>query len=156
MVASLLLIVAFLLAAWLIRDWVLRVHPAALARSARWLGLAALVLAGLWLVMTGKMAGLFAIAAGLAPWIGRAMKAHALWRMVRGWRSRSAPPPPSSPPAVSMSKDEARQVLGVGPNDDVETIRAAHRRLMQANHPDRGGSTWIAARLNQARDVLLG
>jgi len=38
----------------------------------------------------------------------------------------------------------------------VEEIKAAHRRLMAAAHPDRGGSDWIAARLNQARDVLLG
>ncbi len=155
MVASLILIVGALLALWLARDWLRRAGPGALTRLGVWLGLAALVVAGIWLVATGKVAGLLAIGAGLAPWIGRAMRLHALWRWLSGLR-RPAEPPPQSPPTAAMSADEARAVLGVASDADATTIRAAHRRLMQANHPDLGGSTWIAARLNQARDVRLG
>jgi len=55
-----------------------------------------------------------------------------------------------------MTEQEARDILGVGPDATPDDIRAAHRRLMLSNHPDHGGSTWIAARINQARDVLLG
>jgi DnaJ-domain-containing protein 1 len=51
---------------------------------------------------------------------------------------------------------EARQVLGVGPDADEATIRAAHRRLVGAVHPDRGGSADLTRRVNAARDVLLG
>ncbi|MCC2977377.1 DnaJ domain-containing protein [Sphingomonas sp. PL-96] len=51
---------------------------------------------------------------------------------------------------------EARQVLGVGPDADEATIRAAHRRLIGAVHPDRGGSADLTQRVNAARDVLLG
>jgi len=51
---------------------------------------------------------------------------------------------------------EARAILGVGKNAKVGEIRAAHRRLMQAVHPDRGGSADLARRINAARDVLLG
>ena len=56
----------------------------------------------------------------------------------------------------ALSRDEAYQILGLKPGATKAEIKAAHRRLMAAAHPDRGGSDWIAARLNQARDVLMG
>lgn len=55
-----------------------------------------------------------------------------------------------------MSRAEAYEVLGLRPGADEAAIREAHRRLMRASHPDAGGSDWLAARVNQARDVLLG
>ena len=55
-----------------------------------------------------------------------------------------------------MSREEAYAVLGLKPGATAEEIRAAHRRLMRAAHPDSGGSDWVASRVNQARDVLLG
>ena len=55
-----------------------------------------------------------------------------------------------------MSKQEAYQVLGLAPGATEEDIRAAHHRLMRTAHPDAGGSDWLAARINMARDVLLG
>lgn len=54
-----------------------------------------------------------------------------------------------------MTIDEAWQVLGLQPGADADAIRAAHRRLMRGAHPDGGGSDWLAARVNQARDLLL-
>ena len=50
---------------------------------------------------------------------------------------------------------EAREILGVGPDADADAIRAAHRRLISAVHPDRGGSDGLTRRINAARDVLL-
>jgi hypothetical protein len=67
-------------------------------------------------------------------------------------RARSAPPPRGG----AMSREEAYAVLGLKPGATAEEIRAAHRRLMRAAHPDSGGSDWVASRVNQARDVLLG
>lgn len=57
--------------------------------------------------------------------------------------------------APAMPLDEARAVLGVDPAADADAIRAAHRRLVAAVHPDRGGSADLTRRINAARDVLL-
>lgn len=56
----------------------------------------------------------------------------------------------------AMTREEAYQVLGLKPGASEAEIRAAHRRLMRGAHPDSGGSDWLASRVNQARDVLLG
>ena len=63
----------------------------------------------------------------------------------------------SATPAASgpMTREDALAVLGLAPGADEAEIRAAHRRLMRAAHPDHGGSDWLAARVNQARDFLL-
>ena len=57
--------------------------------------------------------------------------------------------------ASFMSEAEARDVLGVDATASREEIEAAYRDLIVKNHPDHGGTDWIAAQLNQARDILL-
>jgi hypothetical protein len=68
---------------------------------------------------------------------------------------RSLMTPKRKPPVALLNEREARAVLGVAPDADVEAIRAAHRRLAANVHPDRGGSDELARRVNAARDVLL-
>lgn len=64
-----------------------------------------------------------------------------------------------TPPAAGkqkMTTDEAMEVLGLKPGYDKEEVKQAHRRMMQKVHPDRGGSDYLAAQINKAKDTLLG
>jgi len=68
-----------------------------------------------------------------------------------GFVKTDAPASPIEDAAVT----EAREILGVGPAATPAEIQAAYARLIRAVHPDAGGSTGLAARLNAARDTLL-
>ncbi len=78
----------------------------------------------------------------LEAWLDRA---HPEWR--------AAAPPAAAP--GGMTHAEALQILGLEAGASSTEIKAAHHRLMLKLHPDHGGSTWMAAKLNQAKDLLL-
>jgi hypothetical protein len=54
-----------------------------------------------------------------------------------------------------MTKREAALILGVRETTTIERIKDAHRRILLLNHPDRGGSAYVAAKINEAKDLLL-
>ena len=92
--------------------------------------------------------GLAAPAGALALW---GMRAYLLARQIRA----SAPPPAQSP-KQAMSRAEALDILGLEEGASETDIETAYKALIVKNHPDQGGTDWLAARLNEARDILLG
>ncbi|MGB7285361.1 MAG: DnaJ domain-containing protein, partial [Salaquimonas sp.] len=80
-------------------------------------------------------------------------------RRLSGWRentqsnSGSGQAHPAS--SGSMTKQEAYQVLGLEPGASPAEIRKAWRKLMKSMHPDSGGSEFLAAKINAAKDILL-
>lgn len=93
---------------------------------------------------------------------GAALLEAYLDRRCKGWRERrsagTSKEKAREPRDANggMSRKEAYDVLDLKPGATEEAIRAAHRRLMMKLHPDRGGSTYLASRINEAKDVLLG
>ncbi|MBN9486215.1 MAG: molecular chaperone DnaJ [Alphaproteobacteria bacterium] len=84
----------------------------------------------------------------------RVLEAYLDRRLGAGWRTARQPPP--SAPRGDMTRQDALAVLGLAEGASADEIRAAHRRLIQRVHPDVGGSADLAARINRAKDVLLG
>ncbi len=88
----------------------------------------------------------------------RVLEAYLDRRLGADWRqarSQDEAPPPRGPRS-DMSRDEALAVLGLSEGATPDEIKAAHRRLIQRVHPDVGGSADLAARINRAKDILLG
>jgi hypothetical protein len=92
-----------------------------------WVPAIALVILAIWLAISAR-------ANGLSP-----------------GSATSAPPRKSA----GMSVEEARSILGVDAEATPAQIRAAYTRLMRMAHPDKGGTSGLAAQLNAARDKLL-
>lgn len=85
----------------------------------------------------------------------RVLEAYLDRRLGADWRNAQQAPPPRGP-RTDMTREEALAVLGLAEGASVDDIRAAHRRLIQRMHPDVGGTADLAARINRAKDVLLG
>jgi DnaJ homolog subfamily C member 19 len=126
--------------------------PALLMRIARYAGIIVLVLLTIFFAVTERwVPAVFLASIGWTLFTrGRAVPA--------GWfpREEPGPAPPPKRGVSTMSRDEALKVLGLGTDAGEGDIRAAHRRLMLQNHPDKGGSDYLASKVNEAKDVLLG
>ena len=162
------LVAAFLAwVAWTTAKGYLRLHPevAQQIRSHVW-GLATLVLAAFLTVRGHVDLGIVLGLLALASFSDRDLL-HNLKDNVNSWLSgggaandpradarREGAPRRNLDPSA-MTEEEAYQLLGLAKGASAEEIARAHRTLMKKAHPDRGGTTYWAARLNQARQVLM-
>jgi hypothetical protein len=82
-------------------------------------------------------------------WLDRAQPE---WRAAWGGRPNGS----ASSASGTMSHEEAAAVLGLKVGASASDVKAAHKRLMKDFHPDKGGSDYLAAKINAAKDVMLG
>jgi hypothetical protein len=111
--------------------------------------LAAVVLiAGLGvLTATGRLHWLAAVGAAIVPFLKRSLGLLRWLPWIRNLYQRRSP--------GGLTRTEAKDVLGLSGNPSREEIIAAHRKLIQKLHPDRGGTNYLAQQLNEAKRVLL-
>ena len=154
----LLIIVSFIAIRWFIK--------ASPEKIARFMRIFFLVCAGsvlLYLIATGRMNWLFALLGVAIAFFVRLMPVllriapdlHKLWNFFntakQGGSSRSG----HTNAKGNMDLAEAYEILGLKPGVSTQEIINAHRRLIQKIHPDRGGSDYLAAKINQAKEILI-
>ncbi len=163
-----LLLILFVLGALQTIAWFKR-QPADKRKKMIWrFGLGVLFIFLLLMVATGRAHWFLAVIGALLPFL-RGLLGVAL-QLLPWWLKRKQPTSeethqqhshtPNSPPATTMELQEAMDILGL--KGDItkreitaELVNATHRRLIQKMHPDRGGSDYLAAKINRARDLLL-
>ena len=116
------------------------------------------------LAATGRMHWLYAVGGTIAAFMPRVISALRYLPLINRFRQQytqqktqqSSQQSASRTNPGKMTTAEAREILGVKPDASKEEIIRAHKRMMQKVHPDRGGTDFLAAQLNQAKDTLLG
>ena len=142
---------------WLIRKSA-RMNPKDMSNFAQKLAGAGAIVAAGFLFLRGQTTiatTLFAIGAGLYGKSSLFPNGFNLGNTKMPEQNGSENSKPRKPLAP-FSKNEAYDLLGLKPGASEVDIKAAHKRLMKDFHPDKGGTDYLAAKINQAKDVLLG
>lgn len=106
----------------------------------------AVCIALFYLAVTGRLPAALGLVAGLAPFV-------LAWRQHRLRKQGKTDTPESGNKPIN--RKEALEILGLEDSATPEEIKAAYKKLMKKVHPDQEGSEWMAAKLNQAKDILL-
>ena len=113
----------------------------------------------IFLAVTGRLNILYAAIGSLVAFIPRIAGLLKFLPLINKIRQAAGQQQNSSTQAnasSAMNKDKAYEVLGLKPEASKEEIIAAHKKMMQKVHPDRGGSDYLGAEINTAKDTLLG
>jgi DnaJ homolog subfamily C member 19 len=113
----------------------------------------------LLLAVTGRLHWIAALIAAIVPFTIRlaplAIRILPLFSQMQSQRATGTRGEEPASPGVAMSRGEALEILGLKEGASGEEIIAAHKKLMQRVHPDRGGSNHLAAKVNQAKARLI-
>lgn len=144
--------VVLVLAVHLLLSGASRSTPQAVRHSSRWFFYLLLLLLALYLLRLGlvhyaAIIGFIGAALALAQ---RVQTVHGIWHRLRRNQSSAAAAKPTK-----MHVEEARAILGVSAEAGAQEIQEAYRRLIRQNHPDQGGTEYLASQINLARDTLL-
>lgn len=121
---------------------------------------ALLLVAVVFLTITGRLHYIAAIATAVLPFARRLVPLlrhiPLLRRLYREHKGRNESENAGAKVSAAVADiNEAYEVLGLAPGASKQDVIDAHRKLMQKFHPDRGGNDYLAARINQAKDLLL-
>lgn len=141
----------------------LKTPPAQIVRYIKALGLGFIGMILIYLGATGRLNWLFALVGVVVASLFRlipillhyAPQLHRLWAEFNTAKQGSSSYQRASGSSGNMTVEEAYEVLGLKIGASKQEIIEAHRKLMQKIHPDRGGSDYLAAKINLAKKTLL-
>lgn len=114
------------------------------------------------LVLTGRISWIFALLGAALPWLNRLAMAHQLWNTFKKQNNQHQNDQQQNNQNSGqhennnkMTLQRAYEILGIDESADRAQVLAAHRRQILNNHPDRGGSDYLAKQINLARDIIL-
>ena len=153
MAFAVLLGLGVLVAAVMLLKWYAGTDVRNIKRLLAWTGIGLLALAVVFLALTGRMGAALAALTGLMVWAARIVNLIHMGRQFGGVFGRGKEK--AAPNASAMTEEEALRILGLAAGATEAEIKAAHRRLIEQIHPDHGGSDYLAAKVNIAKDFLL-